>query len=162
MPKEEKKPIRHTWQGRSIYDPKHAHDLEMDSALNEFQNGLPRQEAEQKAYDTYQLDHLFRNAAHHRAGYNIAQAIEYPQKRLEAMALHDKGYRAALNGLKKLGERLNPGKPNPYDYNPAGPIPPLVKQHMAAPTGSNHYKFKPHPGDEHVTEWSNPPKLPKA
>jgi hypothetical protein len=150
----EKKPVRHTWQGRDIYDPKHAHDLEQTAALNEFQHGMPRKEAEQKAFDTYKLDHLFRNAAHHRAGYNIAQAIEYTPKRLAAMAQHDKGYRGALAGLKKLGEQLHPGQPNPYDFNPAGPIPPMVKQHMAAPTGANHYTYKPHPGDDHVQLWS--------
>ena len=47
-----------TWKGREILDPEDEKDLETRSAINEFHDGSPRHEAEEKAHKDYKKDKI--------------------------------------------------------------------------------------------------------
>lgn len=63
----------HKWNNNPIVSQDHIPDLERDAALNEFEHGLPREEAEEKAYKEYKTKHHSSAAAHHLRGLKAAQ-----------------------------------------------------------------------------------------
>lgn len=76
-------------------DESHAHDLEREAAINEFERGMPRTEAEAAAHGAYSQKHHIDGAAHHYAGLQAATATGNHAARLEhgyKLAFH----RAAL------------------------------------------------------------------
>lgn len=82
------------WLNRKIVHPSHADELENASALNEFEHGLPRDQAEGKAYDEYRKAHHRTAASHHLRGMKAAQAsgdMEEARKHGIAFAMHMDG-----------------------------------------------------------------------
>jgi hypothetical protein len=131
--KEKDKPVG-SWNGRTILDPDHAHELERESAIHEFGGKFPRHEAEGRAYSQYRRKQLAIAAAHHLRGAKAAQALgdmEEAQKHGSLYALH----------LKELG------------HESVGPIPDEVRHHLdKTDSKEKHYKFKHHPGDSFLLD----------
>lgn len=153
-----KKPtVMNTWQGRTIYDPKHTHDLNQMAAIKEFgqelnpktQKPYTREEAEEAAYNHYRGEHLRRHAAHHVAGMKMAQAAGDMQSLYEHKLL----YNEALKHLQQAHVEGG-GQGEPYSAN--GPVPPDVAMYVS-PNYSSLYKFKSHPADDLVLSgWKKP------
>jgi hypothetical protein len=79
------------WHGRTILSQDHIPDLEHAAALNEFEHGFPREDAEEQAYKSYKDDHHKKGAAHHLRGLRAAQAsgdIDEAHKHGVAYSLH--------------------------------------------------------------------------
>lgn len=126
--KEKKQPKFGSWQGRTILDPDHAHELDREAAVHEFGGKYPRHEAEARAYSLYRKKQLAIGAAHHLKGARAAQAVgdmDEAQKHGTLYTLH----------LKELG------------HESIGPIPEEVRHHLDKTDGEKHYKFKVHPAD---------------
>lgn len=115
------------WLGRPITHKDHAHELEMDAALNEFgPSRLPRSHAEEKAYQEYTKRQHTEAAAHHLAGMRAAHAagdMESARKHSVMYGVHSKA----------LG------------HDPVGPAHPSVAAHLQGNPGQ--VRFKPHRGD---------------
>lgn len=124
------KEISHSWMGRPITDPEHASHLETVAAINEFNGGKPKHEAEDAAYDDYKKDQLHESAAHHLNGVKSALAV----------GDHDSAKRHGLMyglAMKKLGHDIT-GEP-----------PPEVANKAKHPESSYH-KFRAHKADAFV------------
>lgn len=116
------------WQGKSILDAAHHGDLETRAAIHEFQHGLPRQQAESKAYEEYVKDARQRAAAHHLDRQKAADAVGDKETAFK----HNILYRLHL---KALG------------LDEVGPVPPEVQRHIEDEGKKSPVKFKAHPGD---------------
>lgn len=124
-----------SWLGKPITHKDHIQGLEMDSAVNEFSNRMPRQQAEEKAYGDYTKQQQVEAAAHHLAGARAAHAagdMESARKHSVMYNVHSKA----------LG------------HEPVGPAHPAVTAHLAKEPGQ--VKFKAHRGDLFAVQ---PPKV---
>lgn len=63
-----------TWCNRPILDKGHYDDLEALAAVHELQHGMPRADAEERAYTDYRRGHALDAAAHHLLGIRAAYA----------------------------------------------------------------------------------------
>ena len=124
--KDNKKDIR--WMNKRILHPNDADQLDTDSAVNEFEHGLPREEAEARAYSDYTKHHHSAAAASHLRGLRSAEAagdLDEARKHHIAYSLH----------MSKLG------------YDPLEQVPDEIKNLTEADDKKTHYKFKAAPGD---------------
>ena len=116
----------HRWYGRPIISQDHIEGLEHDAAIHEFQDGHPRERAEELAYAKYKSEHHKAAAAHHLVGIRAARAandLEEAQKHGAAYSMH----------LQALG--LEPTDPVHPDIEAMTKEMPKV------------YRFKSHKGD---------------
>lgn len=123
----------HKWLGEhSILDPSHANDLEVDAAINEFQNKMPRKDAELAAHAAYRKKHHIAAAGHHYAGMKAALSggdQEQSKKHSMMYELH----------MKEAG------------LDPHGPVPGEVLTAAASPE-TKLYRFKPHLADSFLLQ----------
>ena len=115
-----------SWQNRLIAHEKHADDLELASAVNEFHGGMQRKDAEDKAYGDYRRKQAEEAAAQHLRGMHLARTANDKEMAARHRFFFDVHMRAA-------------------GHNPAAE-PPAVAQAAADPE-LNHVKFKAHPAD---------------
>jgi hypothetical protein len=128
----DKKPM-HRWLDRyDVTDPEHINDLETQSAIHEFQDRMPRHEAEKKAYDSYLRERTVDAAAHHLAGMKAAQGAGD----MDSARRHSVMYTASL---KKLGHP-EIGEPPPEVLNKLKHDPEKI------------YRYKGHDADSFVAE----------
>lgn len=120
--------VKTNWLGRPILKDSDSGQLENSSALNEFDKGLPRQDAEAKAYEDYIREHREKAAAHHLAGARTAAAAGDNEAALKHHLLW-------TMHAKALG------------HPEVGQIPDSVKAHMDGDHKPNLYRFKPHAAD---------------
>lgn len=116
------------WKGRPIVDSAHAHELEIDAALNEFRDRMPRAQAEEKAHRAYLNEHHSVSAAHHLRGLRAAHAAgddEAAKKHSAMYALH----------CKELG------------HDPYGEPDKDVQKRAEAEEKDAVYRFKAHKAD---------------
>jgi hypothetical protein len=116
------------WKDRPISDPGHEHDLEQRSAMLEFNDKLPKEQAEHKAHQDYKKEQHLKAAARHFAGAKAARAVgdhEESKKHHAMYVLH----------LKELG------------LNPNGAVPKEIEHHMLDGKSEPFYRFEPHPAD---------------
>lgn len=122
------------WLDRhQILDPAHADWLETQAAISEFGNGMPREEAEAKAYADYKRKHSAQAAAHHLAGMRAASGEEAKQH----------GAMYALH-CKHLG------------CDPSGPVPDEVKAFLNSDDFKHPVKFSAHKADSFVLDTPKP------
>jgi hypothetical protein len=124
--------------GKTILSEPHKDELERDAALLEFEHGLPREQAEKQAYDSYSKKHHQAGAAHHLMGLRAAQA----NNDLEEAKKHGIAYGFHLNAL---------------GLDPLDQVPDEINELINEDGRKSHYKFKAHPSDkfflaEHKTE----------
>jgi len=115
------------WRGKDILDPKHAEHLDRHAAELEFGQNMPRQDAEEKAYKSYRVKNYIEAAAHHWKAFTAASAVADPSSKEHKM-MYDVYMRA-------LG------------HNPAGPVPPEVKQ-VIPDINQKRVKFMAHAADQ--------------
>lgn len=130
------------WQGRPIADPEDVHDLEQRAAIHEFNDKMPRHEAEEHAYVNYVKEKRLEAAAHHLAGMKAAHGtgnMDEARKHGVMYELH----------LKALG------------LNPAGPVPPEVSA-KAQRLDDKLYHFKPHAADLYALQDHHDEETKKA
>jgi hypothetical protein len=132
----EKKPTP-MWLGHPLLDESHAHELHLASALNEFQGGIPRADAEKRALEEYRHEHHGRAAAHHYGSMRAAHSVgdmDTAQRHHALYSLH----------VKALGE------------DPMGPVPEVVrKYHEGAGTDKKQKRvtsFKGHDADQFIVK----------
>lgn len=65
-------PPKKEWMGKPILSPKHADDLELKSAVQQFALKQPKAQAEQNAYKEYISEHSRKAASHHLSGIQAA------------------------------------------------------------------------------------------
>jgi len=121
------------WAGRPILDPKHTRDLDTDAAINEFSLKMPRQKAEDKAYNSYQTRHRTEAAAHHLKLAQVARAagdLDSASKHGMMYNLHAKaiGHDPAQGMHPAIADLMN-------EFGPGGIV-----------------KFKPHKADSFAIE----------
>jgi hypothetical protein len=119
---------KHHWYKRPIITQDHIPDLERDAALNEFEQGLPREDAEENAYQAYRRKHHIEGAAHHLRGLKAAQEagdLDECKKHGVAYSMH----------LGHLG------------HDPMDAVPDEVKKLVDGETKPKVYKFKSHKSD---------------
>lgn len=124
---------KHSWSKRPILNQDHIADLERDSALNEFEQGQPRESAENNAYSAYRKQHHLQGAAHHLRGLRAAQEagdIDEAHKHGVAYSLH----------MGHLG------------HDPMDAVPEEVKSLVEGESKPKMYKFKAHKADAFLLE----------
>jgi hypothetical protein len=127
------KPSTHKWNGKTILSQDHIPDLEHDAAINEFEHGMPREDAEAEAYRTYRTKYHTEAAAHHLRGLRAAQAsgdLDEAQKHGTVYALH----------LGELG------------HDPMDAVPASVKALVDGEDRKPQYKYKTHKADQLLVE----------
>jgi len=125
------------WAGHPLLDPKHAKDLELASAVNEFHHGQPRQQAEQQALNDYRREHHSRAAAHHLNGMKAAEAVGSQDDAAQHFAL----YRLHVRAL---------------GHEPHGEVPAEVKRYQEGEDAELPYRFKGHGADKFLTQSIKP------
>ncbi len=108
---------KEAWQGKPIAG-KHSDRLEVDSALNEFKDRMPRAEAEKKAYEEYKKGQHTDGAIHHLRAMRAAQAAsddEAATKHSALFTLHMKelGHDPYGELPKEIQEKLKDTKSLP-------------------------------------------------
>lgn len=129
-----KKDEIHKWNDQFILDPDDIQSLEHEAALNEFEHGNERSEAEKKAYQSYKAKFHREGAAHHLRGLKAAQAsgdIDEAHKHGVVYALH----------MEALG------------HDPMDAVPPEINELIK--DGKKQYKFKAHNADKFLIHKSN-------
>jgi len=116
------------WMGRPISSHKDAEHLDREAAIAEFEHGLPRHQAEAKAYEKYARQRRAEAAAHHLLGMMAARAGGAHQESQKHAALYEAHARA-------LG--VDPGQPPP----------PEVQKLISSGSLQSSYKFKNHHAD---------------
>lgn len=126
-----------SWMGHPLLDKEHEHELHLSAALNEFQGGMPRGDAEKRALEDYRREHHARAAAHHYAGMKAGHAtgnMDDAKKHHALYSLH----------VKALGE------------DPMGPVPESVRKfHGGAGTDKKQrpvYSFRGHDADQFLVQ----------
>lgn len=117
----------HRWYSRPILSQDHIEGLEHAAAIHEFEHGLPRSIAEEKAYHQYKMEHHRSGAAHHLVGLKAAQAagdMDEAQKHGVAYGMH----------MEAMGA------------DPTDPVPPEVEK-LAQESSPKVYRFKSHKSD---------------
>lgn len=125
--------MKHSWNKKPIVSQDHIGDLERDAALNEFEHGLPREEAEEQAYRSYKNKHHSEGAAHHLRGLKAAQEagdIDEAHKHGVAYSLH----------MNELG------------HDPMDAVPEDIKKLAESEDKPKVYKFKAHKADAFLVE----------
>jgi len=120
--------VSHSWAGRQVVNPSHADGLEGAAALYEFQDGLPREEAEEKAYNEYTRTHHLNSAAHHLRGLRAAQASGDDEEARKHSILYNLHTEA-------LG------------HDGFGQVPEEIEALAKDPDRKPYGKFRAHPGD---------------
>ncbi len=117
------------WLGRQILDVNDIPHLEASAGIAEFRDRLPRQHAEEKAYQDYRREKALDAAAHHLSGIMSAHASGIPA----AGAVASDHGQAYADAMAILG------------HDPTGEVPKEVldRRASAAPV----HRFKKHPGD---------------
>lgn len=132
------------WKDKQIADPSHEHDLEQRAALLEFNDKLPKEEAEGKAHAEYKREQHLKAAAKHWSGMKAAKATgdhEEAKKHQTMYTMH----------LQELG------------HDPMGPVPKEVEHHMANAKSEPFYSFSAHPADGYLfNDGKKDKKLKKA
>lgn len=126
--KDNQAPAFPLWKDKIIVDPTHAHDLERDSAILEFESKLPREQAEEMAYKKYKKMQHAKAAANHFAGMQAAKAAgekEDVKKHYAMYAMH----------LGELG------------FKPTDALPFEVEHHLHEAKSEPHYSFHAHKAD---------------
>lgn len=124
---------KHQWKGKTILSQDHIPDLEYSAAIHEFEHGLPRSEAEEKAYHSYKTQLHQQGAAHHLRGLRAAQAsgdIDEAHKHGVAYSLH----------MGELG------------HDPMDAVPDEIKKLSEGEGLKSQYKFKSHSADHFLIE----------
>jgi hypothetical protein len=116
------------WQGRPILEADHAHDLDQRAALHEFQGGVDRRTAEDRAHSDYRAEHHKSAAAFHLTGMRAAQASGHQEEAKKHGAMY------ALH-LKAIG------------HDPYAEVPPEIRQRAEGEDAEKLYRFKAHKGD---------------
>jgi hypothetical protein len=116
------------WMGRTVLDPVHVDDLEQRAAIHEFQDKMPRSQAEDLAHATYRREHHVQGAAHHLQGMRAAQAAGQMDEATKHGAMY------ALH-LKELG------------HDPHAEPPTEVRQRAENPDRDKLYRFRAHKAD---------------
>ena len=122
----DKKNAIHKWNENLILDPDDIQGLEHEAALNEFEHGHPRSDAEDLAYKAYKTKFHREGAAHHLRGLKAAQAsgdIDEAHKHGVVYSLH----------MESLG------------HDPMDAVPPEIAELVK--DGKKQYKFKAHNSD---------------
>lgn len=125
------------WNGRPILDAEHHTDLEQRASIHEFQDKLPRHEAEEKAHHSYRREHHLQGAAHHLLGMKAAHSmgnLEESKKHGAMYALH----------AKALG------------FDPYGEPPPDIRRLAEDPERQKIYRFKAHKSDLFLLDGGEP------
>ena len=121
--------MSHDWQDKyKILDKDHEHDLATRSAIHEFKNKMPREEADKQAHKDYVKQKAIEAAAHHYMGMRAAAALD--DRHLSKK--HAKAYEAAC---KAMGES-DVGAPSQEILD-------HIKNHHPSV-----YKFAKHPHDD--------------
>lgn len=113
---------KHTWAKRPILSQDDIPDLERAAALNEFEQGMHREDAEEQAYSDYRRGHHSKGAAHHLRGLKAAQEagdLDEAHKHGALYSAHmgELGHDSmdkVPDDIKKLAE--DEGKPKVYKY----------------------------------------------
>lgn len=117
------------WLGRPILDEADIPHLEADAGIREFIDRLPRQHAEEAAYQGYKREKALDAAAHHLSGIMAAHASGVPS----AGAVASDHGQAYADAMAVLG------------HDPTGPVPKEVLDRRAS--SQPVHRFKKHPGD---------------
>lgn len=116
------------WQGKPIVKPSHADILEMAAAIKEFEENLPREEAEKHAYADYLKEQHTTACAHHLRSMRAAAASgDTSEAKLHGEAYH--------HHMGKLG------------YDSMDMVPEEVQALLDDESKKTHTKFKSHPAD---------------
>jgi len=116
------------WQNRQIFKDTHKDDLERRAALKEFEDGMPRKQAEDAAYQEYLTEHHSAAAAHHLRGLRAAQASgDIDEARIHGEAYHQH--------MTKLG------------HDSMDQVPDSIAKLVEDEGKPRHYKFKAHAAD---------------
>lgn len=112
-----------------ILDQDHEHDLERISARHEFHSGLPREQAEQLAYQEYKRQQMVKAAAYHLDGVDSAKSLGDAS----SAQMHHNMYQLHCNALA---------------INPLQAVSPeiMAQRGQSAPLA----KFTPHPADSFI------------
>jgi len=132
---------KHEWAGRPIADAKHALDLDRVAALKEFQEKLPRHEAEELTYRDYAKRMATEAASHHLSGMKAAvSAGDREVARKHALMYQE--------NIAKLG------------HSKVGPVPPEVEAHRKKEmeAGKSPLHFRAHKGDLLLLDGDKPSK----
>ena len=124
---------KHDWEGCHILHPHHSAELEQAAAMHEFASGMPRKEAEEKAYQSYRKTQHEHAAAHHLRGLKSAYGSgdrEDAKKHAVLYELH----------MKKLG------------HEPWRAVPPEIALHLDNPLKEKVHKFRPTGADSFVLD----------
>lgn len=127
-----KKPPRY-WLGHPVRDEEHERDLNLRAAVDQFQNGLTREDAEHKAKHEDRMDRHQKAAAHHLSGLRAANAVG----NTEDAKRHHSMYSLHVRALGK---------------DPSGAVPPEVQRHAESSEQSHAYKFRGHPDDQFLVQ----------
>lgn len=117
------------WLGRPILDEADIPHLEAEAGIKEFRDRLPRQHAEEAAYQGYKREKALDAAAHHLVGILAAHASGVPA----AGAVASDHGQAYADAMAVLG------------HDPTGPVPKEVLDRRAS--SQPVHRFKKHPGD---------------
>lgn len=120
--------MKSNWLGRHTLSDEHGKELEQKAAHHEFGGKLPRDEAEQKAYDDYKRNHHLEGAAHHLHGLR------------NAANLGERGDGAKHSAMLKMHLKA-------LGFNPHDVPPPEVLEKMSDKPWTG---FTNHPADEFV------------
>lgn len=116
------------WKDRPIVDAKHSDELEIDAALNEFRDRMPRRQAEDTAHRAYLREHHSASAAHHLRGMRAANAAgddKAAEKHSAMYAMH----------CRELG------------HDPYGEPDSSIQKRAEAQEKDEVYKFRAHKAD---------------
>lgn len=116
------------WKGREVLDAGHGGDLDRAAAVYEFGHKLPRDQAEDKAYQDYLRDQRRQGAAHHY------------QSMLAANATGDTEGARAYNLLYSVHARE-------LGLNPSAPVADDIRSLMDAAANKPGRRFMSHPSD---------------
>lgn len=119
---------KNMWANRPIVEAGHARDLDASAAINEFGMKMPRDKAEDLAYNQYMTRHRTEAAAHHLRQSQVARAAGD----LESAAKHGMMYNLHA---KAIG------------HDPAIGAHPEISRIMQEGAPPGNYKFKPHKAD---------------
>ncbi len=122
-----------SWNGKHVLHEQHIPALEQAAAIAEFQHGLPRHEAESKAYGDYRKAEHEKAAAYHLRGLKSAQGAGD----LDAAKTHGAMFEAHMT---KLG------------HDAWKEVPPEIQVHMDAPEKEKVHKFKATGADQFVLD----------
>ncbi len=123
------------WNGKHVLHEQHIPALEQEAAIHEFAHGLPRQEAETRAYQNYRKTQHELGAAHHLRGLKSAQGsgdLEEAKKHGALYEMH----------MQKLGHEAWKAPPPEIAVHMDNPL--KEKIHRFRPTGADAFVLDDH------------------